>query len=254
MQRPTVKNIAHFLDRTLRVKKIKDASMNGLQVRSRRTGTIETVGFAVDACLSTFEKAKKLDVGLVVVHHGIKWRPQKDRDLEKRREAVLKKNDTALYAAHLPLDLHEDYGNNAQLARILDLRGLRRFGRYHGVKIGFEGEFAKVVALTDVEHVLNGQLQTRCRMLRYGKGRIRSIGIVSGGGGSMLKDAVDRGLDCFLVGEIDLGAHNSARDYGMNVIAAGHYRTETTGVKALMPLVRETFGVKTVFIEDAKDL
>src|SRR5574342_105589 len=130
MQKPTVRNITHFLNQTLRVKKIKDASMNGLQVRSRGAGEIRTVGFAVDACLSTFQKAKKHDVGLLVVHHGIKWRPQKDRDLEKHRETVLAKNGMALYAAHLPLDLHEDYGNNAQLARILDLRGLRRFGRY----------------------------------------------------------------------------------------------------------------------------
>jgi dinuclear metal center YbgI/SA1388 family protein len=253
MQKPTVSNITLFLNQTLRVKKIKDASMNGLQVRPHGTGKIETVGFAVDACLSTFEKAKRLDVELLVVHHGIKWRPQKDRDLEKQRSAYLERNGMALYAAHLPLDLHEEYGNNAQLARLLDLRRLRKFGRYHGVKIGYEGEFAKAAALADLEPVLNKQLQTRCRMLRYGKDRIRSMGIISGGGGGMLKDAVNRNLDCFLVGDIDLAVHNAARDYGMNVIVAGHYRTETAGVKALMPLVRETFGVKTIFIEDAKD-
>src|SRR6266496_1408158 len=108
LKKPTIKNITRFLNRTLRVKKIKDASMNGLQVRSRRIGEIETVGFAVDACLSTFEKAKRLDVELLVVHHGIKWRPQKDRDLEQQRSAYLERNDMALYAAHLPLDLHEE--------------------------------------------------------------------------------------------------------------------------------------------------
>src|SRR5512144_3045651 len=141
MKKPTVKNITQFLNQALRVKKIKDASINGLQVKSRRAGEIGTVGFAVDACFSTFEKAMKLDVALLVVHHGIKWRPQKDRDLEKKREALLKKNEMALYAAHLPLDLHEEYGNNAQLSRLLDLRELRRFGRYHGVKIGYAGLF-----------------------------------------------------------------------------------------------------------------
>ena len=70
----------------------------------------------------------------------------------------------------------------------------------------------------------------------------------------MLPDAVKEGLDCFLAGAVDLAVFNAARDQRMNLIVAGHYRTETVGVQALMPLVRETFGVNTVFIEDAKDL
>lgn len=253
MEKATIRNIAHFLNKTLRVQKIKDASLNGLQVRSRRTGTIDTVGFAVDACLSTFEKAKKLDVGLLVVHHGIKWRPQKDRDLEKQRSTYLERTGTALYAAHLPLDLHEAYGNNAQLARLLDLRGLRKFGRYHGVKIGYAGALRSAADPAAIAAVLERRLGSACRVFSFGKERVRSMGIVSGGGGSLLPDAVKEGLDCFLTGEVDLAAFNAARDRRMNLIVAGHYRTETVGVKALMPLVRETFGVKTVFIEDAKD-
>jgi dinuclear metal center YbgI/SA1388 family protein len=253
MQKPTVGNITRFLNQTLRVKKIKDASLNGLQVRSRRAGKIETVGFAVDACLSTFEKARRLDVELLVVHHGIKWRPRKDRDLEKRREAILKKNDMALYAAHLPLDLHEEYGNNAQLARLLELRGLRKFGRYHGVMIGYAGMFKSAKDPAAVAAALARHLGQVCRIFSFGKDRVRSIGVVSGGGGGMLPDAVKEGLDCFLTGEIDLAVFNAARDQRMNLIVAGHYLTETVGVKALMPLVRESFGVKTVFIEDAKD-
>src|SRR6266508_1994841 len=114
MQNATIRNITGFLNKTLRVGKIKDASVHGLQVRSRKHGEIGKVGFAVDACISTFEKAKKLGVDLLVVHHGIKWRPQKDKDLETRRAAYLKRSNIALYAAHLPLDLHEEYGNNIQ--------------------------------------------------------------------------------------------------------------------------------------------
>ncbi len=254
MQKATVRNITSFLNKALRVKKIKDASLNGLQVRSRNSGKVRTVGFAVDACISTLEKAKRLEVDLLVVHHGIKWRPQKDRELERRREAFLKKNDMALYAAHLPLDLHEEYGNNMQLARLLLLRRLRKFGRYHGVKIGYAGTFQSATSVTAIAAMLRKHLHSACRVLPFGKSRVRSIGIISGGGGSMLIDAVKEGVDCFLVGEVDLAAHNAAKDHGMNIVAAGHYATETVGVKALMPAVREAFGVRTVFITDAKDL
>lgn len=254
VKKATGADIAGLLNRTLRVGKIKDASVNGLQVRPRKGGFIRKVGFAVDACISTFEKASLLDVDLLVVHHGIKWRPQKDRELERRRTADLQKRNMALYAAHLPLDLHEEYGNNMQLCRLLDVRDLRKFGRYHGVRIGFAGTFSKVTGLDDVANNLRKRLRSSCRVHRFGKDRVRSIGIVSGGGGSMLKEACESGLDCFLVGEIDLAVYNAAREYGMNLIVAGHYATETVGVKALMPLIRDAFGVDTVFVADAKDM
>jgi dinuclear metal center YbgI/SA1388 family protein len=250
----TIRNIAGFLNKTLRVGKIKDASLNGLQVRSRKSGEIRKVGFAVDACISTFEKAKKLGVDLLIVHHGIKWRPQKDRDLEAGRAEHLKKNNIALYAAHLPLDLHGEYGNNMQLFRLLGAQGPRRFGRYHGIRIGYAGVFKKATTVDALASVLNETLDTTCRVFRFGDKRIRSIGIISGGGGSLLKEACVDKLGCFLVGEIDLAVYNAAKEYGMNLLVAGHYATETLGVRALMPVVKNTFGVETVFIEDPKEL
>jgi dinuclear metal center YbgI/SA1388 family protein len=251
---PTIQNVVSFLNEELRVSKIKDASLNGLQVQSRTSGALERVGFAVDACIPTFEEAKKLGINLIVVHHGIKWRPQNDRNLERKRAAYLKKNNLALYAAHLPLDLHGEYGNNIQLSRLLGLQNLREFGRYHGIKIGYAGTVKGAVSLDDLARILNKQLKTNSKVFRFGKGHIRTLGIVSGGGGSLLKDAVQERLDCFVVGEIDLATHNAAKEYGINLIVAGHYATETVGVKALMRLVRDVFGIETVFIDDAKDL
>jgi len=251
---PTIRNVVSFLNKELRVGKIKDASLNGLQVRPRTRGVLGRVGFAVDACISTFEKAQKLGVDLMVVHHGIKWKPQKDRNLEKNREAYLKKRSLALYAAHLPLDLHGEYGNNIQLSRLLRLQRVHKFGKYHGITIGYAGALDGTTTLDDLATILKKQLKTTCRVFRFGNDRIRTVGIVSGGGGSLLKDAVQERLDCFVVGEIDLATHNAAKEYGINLIVAGHYATETLGVKALMRLVADVFGIETVFIDDAKDL
>jgi dinuclear metal center YbgI/SA1388 family protein len=254
MKKKTVKNISDFLNSTLRVKKIRDTSVNGLQVRARNAREIAKVGFAVDACISTFEKAKEQGVELLVVHHGIKWRPQKDKVLAEKRTAFLERSDMALYAVHLPLDLHEEYGNNMQLARFLELGRLRRFGRYHGIKIGYAGTFRTATSPKAVAMQVRSQLRSACRVFPFGKDRIRSIGIISGGGGGMVNDVVKEKLDCFLVGEIDLAVYNAASDHGISLIVAGHYATETVGVKALMPLIGETFGLETVFIEDKKKL
>jgi dinuclear metal center YbgI/SA1388 family protein len=250
----TISNIAAFLNSTLRVKRIRDASVNGLQVRSRKRRVIRTVGFAVDACLSTFEQADHENVDMLVVHHGIKWRPQKDRELEFRRTAFLKRRNIALYAVHLPLDLHQEYGNNMQLCRMLGVRDLQRFGRYHGIKIGYAGMFNRATSLSMVAKRMSKGLGAPCRILPFGRDRIHSIGVISGGGGGMLKDAHELRLDCFIIGEADLAVYNAAREYGMNLLIGGHYATETVGVRALMPLIEKTFGVRTVFIDDPKDL
>jgi len=254
VHRATIAAISRFLNSMLRVRSIKDASVNGLQVRSRKAGEVRKVGFAVDACLSTFEKAKKRGVELLVVHHGIAWRPQKDRELEQNRAAWLRKNNMALYAVHLPLDLHEEYGNNMQLCRLLGVQDPIKFGKYHGIKIGYAGSFRKATGLDALASVLDRDLDTQCRVFPFGNQRIQSIGIISGGGGSLLKEACTAKLDSFLVGEIDLAVYNAAREYGMNLIVAGHYATETVGVKALMSLVRETFGVDIIFVADKKDI
>ena len=254
MKKATEKNITDFLNKTLDVGKIRDSSVNGLQVKSGIRAEITKVGFAVDACIPTFEKAKKQDVELLVVHHGIKWKPQKDRNLAGKRTAYLREHNIGLYAAHLPLDLHKKYGNNMQLAEALELRNSRKFGQYHGVKIGLAGTLKAPVKLSSIRQALSGYLQSPCSMLRFGKEPIRTVGIISGGGGSMLSQAVEEHLDCFLLGEIDLSVYNAAKDYGMNLILGGHYATETVGVKALMPLLSAEFSVETVFIDDVKRL
>jgi len=249
----TINDVVRFLDRLLGTAKIKDASVNGLQVKSKNRSGIANIGFAVDADLATIALAKLVGVELLVVHHGIAWRPQKSRDLEQKRSGLLKKNNMALYAAHLPLDLHGEYGNNIQLSRLLGLTRIRKFGLYHGVRIGYAGVLGTAVPLKSIAEALDRGLDTQCRVMRFGRERVRSVGIISGGGGSMLQEAVAEKLDCFIVGEMDLAVYNAARDQGMNLIAAGHYASETLGIKALMPAIREAFNVRTIFVDEPKD-
>ncbi len=237
-----------FLDKELKIRKIKDYSKNGLQVKCKEE--VKKIGFAVDGCLSTFEKAKKNKVDLLVVHHGIKWKTQKCKELDKKREQFLKKNNISLYAAHLPLDLHSQYGNGIELCRILGLVKTKKFGKYHGIKVGYKGEFVSGIGINKIANILNKSLKTKCDVFPFGKKKIKSIGIVSGGGSDAMEEAVKDKLDCFLVGEINLGAYNRAKDYKMNMVAAGHYATETGGVKALLRLLKQKFNIETIFIDN----
>ena len=244
--------IKRFLDKELRIKGVKDYSRNGLQVKCKLN--VKKVGFAVDGCLSTFEIAKKRKIDLLIVHHGIKWKKDKFRGLAKKREGFLKKNKISLYGVHLPLDLHHKYGNNIGLSWILDLVNIKKFGKYHGFKIGYKGDFEKIIDINGVVKVLNRKLDTKCKVFSFGKKNIKNIGIISGGGSDAIDDAVKENLDCFLTGEINLNSYNRAKDYGLSLVVGGHYATETVGVKALMELIKEKFNVEAVFIENKTEI
>ncbi len=242
-------SITRFLNKELKIRSFQDSSKNGLQVKAKKE--ISKIGFAVDACLSTFEKAKKEKAGLLIVHHGLFWKGLKDKTgIKKKRINFLKKNKISLYACHLPLDTHPRYGNNIQLAEILDLRNIKKFGKYHGKTIGFQGEFKKSVTISKIADILNKKIKTKSRIYQFKKNKIKTIGIVSGGGSEDLEEAFNKKLDCFLTGEMPHFSYNLAKDLKQNIILSGHYETETVGVKALMPLLKQKFDVKTIFIEN----
>lgn len=239
--------ILKFLNKELNVKKIKDSSRNGLQIKGEKE--VRKIGFAVDACIETFEKAKKKDCDMIIVHHGLKWVPQKYREITRLREDYLKRNKISLYAAHLPLDLHKKYGNNIELCKILKLSNIKKFGKYHGIYIGFKGEFKSKVSMKEIARILDKKINAHSHIYSFKEKKIKSIGIISGGGSDAIEDAVNEKLDCFLTGEVNLASYKRAKDFKQNMIVCGHYATETLGVKALMPLLSRKFKVKTVFID-----
>jgi len=240
--------ISKFLDSLLKVKKIKDSSSNGLQVRCNPD--VKKIGFAVDSCLSTFEKAKKANVDLLIVHHGIKWKPQKYKDMTKKREDFLKKNNISLYGVHLPLDAHNKYGNNIGLARLLKFQNPKKFAPYSGTMVGYKGEFKKSKTLKQIAKVLNKKLKTKSKIFSFGKKNIKKIGVISGAGGAGIEDAAKAKLDCLIMGEAGLSDYHRLKDYKLSLILSGHYATETVGVRSLMPLLKEKFNIQTIFISN----
>lgn len=241
-------SIVRFLNSELRIRRFRDSSCNGLQVRASKE--VRKIGFAVDASIAVFEKAARKGCDLVIVHHGIKWKGQRDgMGNQGRRIAFLKQHRISLYACHLPLDAHPKYGNNAQLARILGLEKRRKFGRYKGRPLGYKGLLPSERTTGWIARRLREEIGVDCTVLAFGRKWIRSVGVVSGGAADCLAEAAKARLDCFVTGEAPHQTYHEARDARINVVLGGHYATETVGVRALMPLLRERFGVRTVFID-----
>jgi dinuclear metal center YbgI/SA1388 family protein len=240
-----VADILSWADGLLETGRFEDYGPNGLQVPG--ADEVETVATGVSANLELLERARDAGAGLVLVHHGLFWQGAPlalTRPLAFRLRTLLEAG-MGLAAYHLPLDAHPEVGNNALIADGLGCDGREPFAEV-GVAARFSGDgvpahelFERVQALTGREPLV----------FDAGPERVRTIGIVSGGAAGALDDAVAAGLDAFLTGEPKEQVMGTAREAGVHFIGAGHYATETFGIRRLGELAAERFGVRHEFID-----
>jgi len=232
------------LDAILNPQGFDDYGPNGLQVPGRET--VATVVTGVSAGLELFERAAATGADLVLVHHGLLWKgPPRPLDRPaKRRLQVLFEHDLSLAAYHLPLDAHLEHGNNALLAQAL---GARVTGPFAG--IGVEAVFDEPLPAAELVGRTREVTGREPLAVTGGPDPVRTLSIVSGGGQGYLPDAIAAGHDAFLTGECSERNFNDAREAGVHFLAAGHYATETLGVRRLGDLLAERFGVEHVFVD-----
>jgi dinuclear metal center YbgI/SA1388 family protein len=241
--------IAEFLDGWLGVAEIDDypGAYNGLEIESR--SPIEKVAAAVDACAATAEMAVSADAQLLLVHHGLFWGdPLPLTGANYRRVSVFLENDLALYAAHLPLDAHPEVGNNVLLAEALQLEPEGRFGDHElveGIGVWCPADLSRDALVRRVAEAC-GREPT---VIPGGPSHVRRVGIVTGGASELIPQAAGAGLDTFVTGEGPHHTFHMAQEAGLNVVYAGHYATETFGVKAAAARVAEEFGVEWTYLD-----
>ena len=239
--------LSHYLDNLLDIKEIKDSAnaINGLQVQN--TGDIKKVGLAVDLCMATIEKAIAAECNMMFVHHGMLWGGLKPiRGNFYHKISTMMCENLGLYSAHLPLDMHPVLGNNKVLADQLELNELEPFGEYEGQKIGFKGRL-KLLSAEELGAKLEDKLGSPVKVI--GSGEVQTLGVVSGGAADILSQAAVAGLDAYLTGEGSNHHYHEALENECVLILAGHYATETGGVKAVGKHLEKQFGIKTEFID-----
>jgi dinuclear metal center YbgI/SA1388 family protein len=240
--------IAH-LDDLLEPGRFADLGPNGLQVPTIQP--IARVASGVSASRSLIESAIGQGAQLVLVHHGLFWdfHPTGLTPVLAGRLRPLLTHDVGLAAYHLPLDAHPEHGNAALLAEALGAESHEPFGTYKGMTVGRAADFADVTITELLERV---HAATGREPLLQGAGpeRVRRLGIVTGSGADSLQEAAGLGLDGLLTGEPREHVHRDAAELGLHFIAAGHYATETFGIRRLGDLLQERFGIEHLWIDE----
>ena len=240
--------VAGYLNELLNIPQAGDYpnAMNGLQVAN--SGGLSKIGAAVDACEAVIAEAAAAGVDLLLVHHGLFWgglSPLTGASYRKTR--MLIEADMAVYSAHLPLDAHPLFGNNALLAAALGLENGAPFFSEFGGTIGwkFEAEINREVLRDSIEKAVGGSVH----LAPGGPVLARKIGIVTGGAGGGVAKAAAEGVDTFITGEGPHWSFTAAEELGINLFYGGHYATETFGVKTLAAEISKKFALPWQFID-----
>lgn len=247
-------DIAAFADQLLDVAGILDypGALNGVQFANR--GGIERIVTAVDFSSAAVDGAIRSGARLVLVHHGMFWGgAQPIVGHRYRRVRALIEHDIGVYSSHLPLDVHPELGNNALLARRLGLEPSGGFASFQGKSIGLSGNASiPTRVLADRAAELSREFGGTLVSTPFESERVtRSWGLCTGAGAdsATLREAAERGLDTVIVGE---GPHHTAveaRELGIVVLYAGHYATETLGIRALGEAIASRFDIQSTFID-----
>jgi dinuclear metal center YbgI/SA1388 family protein len=238
----------HHLDQWLDIAAFQDKSLNGLQVEG--AAEVSRITLTVDFCLASARGARLHRSQMLIVHHGLFW-GEVEPITARRREQLraLFGGGVSLYAAHLPLDAHPEIGNNAQLANLLQLRDVEAFGEYRGRLIGCIGRLDAAATAQSLVRKVDRGLKTRTTLLPFGPARIRRLAIVSGDAAMLADQAADHNADALLTGEVSHTAYHVARERRIHLLCAGHYATETVGLKALAKRLEQSLDLQTRWLE-----
>lgn len=242
-----LKDVVSFCDELLDIKNIEDypSAYNGLQVANN--GKINKIAAAVDCNLLTIERAVEEHVDCLFVHHGLFWGHSLPiTGVNYKKYKLLLDNNIAIYSAHLPIDMHVNFGNNASIVKELGLHVSHYLVGDHNFKMP--------VAKCDLSReTLNGklfQLFPNMKCLEFGQSQPMNIAICSGGGGGLISNVFDGSFDTIITGEVQRHHFDFAYDNKLNLYVCGHYDTETFGVKNLSKIVSDKFHLENVWIEE----
>lgn len=243
--------VGKWLDERLVIDEIGDYSNNGIQVEA--SSEINKVAFAVDSSLAGFKKAVAAGADLIVVHHGLFWgKLELVRGFYAERLKFLLANKLSLYAAHLPLDIHPELGNDVCIVEAAGFKVADWFAPEMGSKIGCAGINEAGLKLGEVKQNLKdylGNNPVANILAEDDEMLIRSVGTVTGGGLKYGIQAAAYGVDLYITGEMSHAWYHPIREVGLPTLMYGHYSTEKTGIKRLQDDLADTLSLPTTFID-----
>ncbi|MDE0980550.1 MAG: Nif3-like dinuclear metal center hexameric protein [Gammaproteobacteria bacterium] len=245
----SLKELELELKQVLRPEQFKDYCPNGLQVEGKKE--ISKLVTGVTACQELITAAVEAGADALLVHHGYFWRgeDQSISGIKKTRIEALLKHDLSLFAYHLPLDVHREFGNNVQLAKVLGIEIDGELGKQNNHPIGLLGTISEDTNFESLKSLIADKLDRLPLAIEGNSRPIRSIAWCTGAAQNYIELAVAAGVDAYITGEVSEPTVHIARESGIHFFSAGHHATERYGVQAIGGYLASKFGIDHQFID-----
>lgn len=238
-----------YLNQQLKPESYKDYCPNGLQVAGN--DEIKKIITGVTASQALIDAAIAKQADTVIVHHGYFW---KNEDpcivgVKHNRIKALLANNINLIAYHLPLDGNQEFGNNAELAKVLDFQEVQFLETPYGHGVGCKGKVLGEKSAPQLAEFIAEKLQRQPQLIQANNKVIKTVAWCTGGAQDLINYAAQLNVDAYLSGEISEQTFHLAKELGINYYACGHHATERYGVKALGEHIAERFNLAVEFID-----
>jgi dinuclear metal center YbgI/SA1388 family protein len=238
------------LNELLKPELIKDFCPNGLQIQG--ASEIKKVITGVTATQALIDRAIEEKADTIVVHHGYFWKNESYviRGMKYNRIKALIDNDINLFAYHLPLDIHPEYGNNAQLAKLLNIKVTGPLEPGNEQSVSIRGELEQTASGQQLAKLISQSLARECIHVSPNIDKpIKTLAWCTGGGQNFIELAAEQGVDAFISGEISEQTTHVAREMGIHYFAAGHHATERYGAMSLADYISKDLNLDCQFID-----
>lgn len=241
-----INDLAHYTQQLMQVERFKDYCPNGLQVEGR--AEVRKIVTGVTASMALLQAALKANADLILVHHGYFWRNEDARivGIKRNRIAFLMKHDLNLMAYHLPLDAHQELGNNVQLGKLLGLDAINYAGDDNLLAYA---ELGRAMTLGEFALQLEAKLQRKPMLIGDADKLVRKVAWCTGAAQGYIDAAAAMEADVFISGEISEQTTHQSQESGVAYISAGHHATERYGIQALGRHLAERFDLQHEFID-----
>lgn len=242
-------DLLQWLDKQLQPGLIKDYCPNGLQVEGR--AQIEKVVVGVTASMALIDAAVEHNADAVLVHHGYFWKgePSEIVGMKYRRLKKLLANDINLFAYHLPLDVHPEFGNNASLGELFELNDIVSVAHIKPEGVVMRGKLERPMLLEQFAQIVADKLNRTPLVIGEATQKIEELAWCTGGGQSFIDQVLHQNVDLFVSGEASEQTVHTAREMGIAFMSAGHHATERYGVKSLGDKITSELGLQVEFID-----
>lgn len=239
-----------YLNLLLKPEQIKDYAPNGLQIQGNEQITKIVTGVTASKALIDLAIEEKADA--LLVHHGYFWKNESYviRGMKHSRIKALIENNINLFAYHLPLDIHPTLGNNAQLAKLLNIEVTGPLELGNSLSIAIQGQLSEKTTGSDLALLINKKLNRECLHIAPPSNKtIKTVAWCTGGGQDYIELAAEQGIDAFITGEVSEKTTHIAKEMDIHFFAAGHHATERYGVKALGEYISKEQGLEVIYID-----